>query len=134
MQSQELEVERELCQGMLRLCAGLSAAGALPSRPAPFNEEEHLFDQRFSCFNHCARPEPLLHQQYAESVDPTGMLETCRVPAAIGTPSDTCAPQKVSKMFEGPPVSFDCLHMSGTGHVHDQEPTSALAAFAAPYC
>ncbi|KAK9840241.1 hypothetical protein WJX74_006074 [Apatococcus lobatus] len=73
LQSQELEVERELCQGMLRLCAGLSAAGALPPRPAPFNDEEHLFDQRFSCFNHCPRPEPLLHQQYAESVDPTGV-------------------------------------------------------------
>ena len=72
LQTQEMEVERELCQGMLRFCAGLTAAGAMPVRPAPFNEEEHLFDQRFSCFNHCARPEPLLHQQYAESVDPTG--------------------------------------------------------------
>lgn len=88
LQSQELEVERELCQGMLRLCAGLSAAGALPSRPAPFNEEEHLFDQRFSCFNHSARPEPLLHQQYAESIDPTGMLEARpdQVPAASAPP------------------------------------------------
>ncbi|KAK9867013.1 hypothetical protein WJX84_003646 [Apatococcus fuscideae] len=73
LESQEMEVERELCQGMLRLCAGLSIAGALPSRPAPFNDEEHLFDQRFSRFNHCARPEPLLHHQYAESADPTGV-------------------------------------------------------------
>ncbi|PNH04009.1 hypothetical protein TSOC_009863, partial [Tetrabaena socialis] len=67
----EVETMQYMCQGLLRLMAGLKLAGALPEPPVPpFNSLAQRFDQRFASFSSLVRPPALLHSDYVASMDP----------------------------------------------------------------
>ncbi|GLC42304.1 hypothetical protein PLESTB_000661600 [Pleodorina starrii] len=68
----EVEALQQLCQGMLRLMAGLRMAGAVPEprSPPPFNGGAQRFEQRFASFSQLVRPPPLTHSDYLASMDP----------------------------------------------------------------
>ncbi|GFR41695.1 hypothetical protein Agub_g2442 [Astrephomene gubernaculifera] len=68
----EVEALQRLCQGMLRLMAGLRLAGSVPEprTPLPFNSKAQRFDQRFASFGALLRPPPLSYDDYLTSMDP----------------------------------------------------------------
>lgn len=63
-----LELQRHLCQGMLRMMVALREMGLVPVPDVPFNSELQRFDQRFACFHLLVRPDPLHYDQYQHSV------------------------------------------------------------------
>ncbi|KXZ50476.1 hypothetical protein GPECTOR_16g650 [Gonium pectorale] len=67
----EVEAMQHMCQGMLRMMAGLRLAGSVPTHrePPPFNGGEQRFEQRFAAFAPLPRPPPLTFGDYTTSMD-----------------------------------------------------------------
>jgi len=61
-----LELQKTMCKGLVRLTAGLEAAGRLRQPPPnDFTDGEQNFWQRFGVFHACQRPQPLHHADFA---------------------------------------------------------------------
>eukprot|EP00873_Tetraselmis_striata_P039188 jgi/Tetstr1/459452/TSEL_004820.t1 len=69
-----MQVERNACQGFVRLLAGLRLAKLLPSDQGFYGDEAQRYHQRFSFLQLLPRPEPLWHEQYLSAMD-TGTNE-----------------------------------------------------------
>ncbi|GAB4823291.1 hypothetical protein N2152v2_010337 [Parachlorella kessleri] len=63
-----LEIERMMCQGMMKLATGLTLMGCIQEPEAPFNSEEQRYLQRFAAFQLLTRPQPLYHPHFQESM------------------------------------------------------------------
>jgi hypothetical protein len=61
---------RPLLQGLVRMLAGLEAAGVLAPPPLPFNSARERFEQRFGSFHILTRPEPLAYDQFEAEAGP----------------------------------------------------------------
>lgn len=72
-------MERQLCRGYMRLALALARAGDIASRAAPFNLEEHVYEQRFYYFHALPTPAYIHYQDY--------LLSTA---AAGGSPLTSC--------------------------------------------
>ncbi|GMH37644.1 hypothetical protein BSKO_05517 [Bryopsis sp. KO-2023] len=59
-----LEVERQMCQGLIRLLLGVDMS--------PFNTEAERFYQRFSTFMELETPEPLDYRAFVSNTNPNG--------------------------------------------------------------
>ena len=64
-----IQVERLMCQGMIRLCLSLKKLALVIAPPNGFSSEQQRFQQRYGCFVTIIRPEPLSYEQYKESVE-----------------------------------------------------------------
>lgn len=61
-----LELQKTMCKGLVRLTAGLEAAGRLRQPPPnDFTDREQNFWQRFGVFHACQRPPPLNYADFA---------------------------------------------------------------------
>lgn len=75
---QRLEVERLLCQGVVRLCLAFAARSDIGSWFTPpsgaLNTGKERFRQRFGVFEILFRPEPLSYDSFIESLPPENEL------------------------------------------------------------
>lgn len=66
-----LEVERQLCQGLVRLLLGIKMTGIVEEEP-PFNTEAERFNQRFGAFAQLETPEALDYTSFLLNTNPSG--------------------------------------------------------------
>jgi len=62
------QVERMMCQGVMRLASGLSVLGMLPApSAASFNSDRERYEQRFGFLKQLLRPEYLPYEDFMQS-------------------------------------------------------------------
>lgn len=64
-----LNVQREMCRGLVRLAAGMDATGRLPKAAKSFNHERERYWQRFGLFYDSSYPQFLLYEHYEKYMD-----------------------------------------------------------------
>ena len=71
--SRAMQIDRFMCQGMIRLALALRVVGLVDAPASGFVSEEQWFQQRFGCFSQIVRPEMLTYDQFKVSTEATNV-------------------------------------------------------------
>lgn len=112
-QSVQAMAMRHLCQGLMNMVVGLSAAGILSPPPLPFNSMAERFDQRFGSFHILTRPEPLTYEHFAAAVD----LKDTKPQALLSAAGLSLA--KAAQAFKAMALVSVPGHVSSEEHAHE---------------
>ena len=82
-QAAQSSAMRPLCQGLMHMLVGLSAAGVQAPPELPFNSAAERYEQRFGSFHILTRPEPLAYSQFEAATATAGAEPGSVLAAAI---------------------------------------------------
>lgn len=73
LQFMSMEVERMMCQGMMKMATGLQVLGCIPEPDEAFSKEAQRFEQRFAALQILPCPQPLCYEHFQSSMKTNGL-------------------------------------------------------------